>query len=346
MSDSKDHALKVAVLGGGSFGTSIANLAARNGHSCYLWMRSADKVAACIEAGENAAYLPGYALDKSLHISSSLEECLSGAGLVLISVPSSSFREVASAAKPLLESGAYVVSTTKGIEQHSFKLMSQILEEELAGHKIGVLSGPNFAKEMIAGQITGSVIASEHSDVQNAVQKYFSGASLRIYNNEDRYGVELAGALKNIYAIITGMAAALGTGKNTEAMLLTRSLAEMGRFARKLGADPMTLLGLAGVGDLVLTCTSDKSRNFRAGYALGSGKTLDTALAEIGQVVEGLNTLKTVYDKSAELDVYMPLVQGLYAVVYEHKPIESVVSRLMTGAMTSDVEFREGKQEA
>ena len=331
---------KVAVLGGGSFGTSIANVAAKNGFPTHLWMRNSEQAKQTQDGRQNLAYLPGYVLDDNLSVSADLAECVRDADLVMFAVPSNVFKDVVAATVTYLRPTQMVVSTTKGIEPKGFMLMSQILERALPGFKIGVLSGPNFAREMIAGQITGSVIASEHDDLRAAVQQVFSAKNFRVYASDDRHGVEFAGALKNIYAIITGMAAAMGTGKNTEAMLLTRSLAEMARFARKLGADPMTLLGLAGVGDLVLTCTSDKSRNYRFGFLLGQGKSVEDAVSEVGQVVEGLNTLKTVYDKAEELGVYMPLVQGLYAVVFAGQPIAVVVNKLMTAAMSSDVEFR------
>ena len=328
----------IAVLGGGSFGTAIANMAASNRLDTYLWMRNAERAQACQESRENSTYLPGYQLHQKLQVTSDLDFVLEQADLVFISVPSKSFRELARRVAPLIKAGTPVISTTKGIEVEGFTMMSQILEQEIPQAKIGVLSGPNFASEMVRGQITGSVIASEHEELQETVQEIFSSSSYRVYRNSDLYGVELAGALKNIYAIVSGMAEALGSGKNTQAMLLTRSLAEMGRFSRELGADPLTFLGLAGVGDLILTCTSNQSRNFRAGFALGQGKSLDQAIEEIGQVVEGINTLKTVHKKAAELDVYMPLVQGLYAILFEGQNIRRVVSRLMTGEMSYDVD--------
>lgn len=328
----------IAVLGGGSFGTAIANMAASNRIPTLLWMRDPERAQECQQKRENSHYLPGYKLHESLGISSDLDDVLSRAEIIFISVPSRSFRELARQISPKVKAGTPVVSTTKGIEVDGFKLMGQILEEEIPQAKIAVLSGPNFAREMVRGQITGSVIASEHEDLQAKIQEIFSSGSYRVYRNSDRYGVELAGALKNIYAIVSGMAEALGTGKNTQAMLLTRSLAEMGRFSRELGADPLTFLGLAGVGDLILTCTSDQSRNFRAGYALGQGKSLDEAVAEIGQVVEGISTLQTVYAKAQEMGVYMPLVQGLYAIIFEGQNIRRVVSRLMTGEMGHDVD--------
>lgn len=329
----------IAVLGGGSFGTAIANMAASNRIPTLLWMRNKERARECQRSRRNKHYLPDYELHESLEVTADLMAVLKRADIVFLSVPSRAFRELAKTISPHIAPDTPVISTTKGIEVEGFKLMGQILEDEIPQARIGVLSGPNFAKEMVRGQITGSVIASEHEVVQETIQEVFSSGSYRVYRNADRYGVELAGALKNIYAIVSGMAEALGTGKNTQAMILTRSLAEMGRFSRELGADPITLLGLAGVGDLILTCTSSQSRNFRAGFALGQGKSLDEAVAEIGQVVEGINTLKTVHAKAEELGVYMPLVQGLYAIIFEGQNIRRVVSRLMTGEMSADVDF-------
>ena len=330
--------LTVAVLGGGSFGTAISNIIAANGHETYLWMRHVERAQRCQESRENPEYLPGYKLHDNLQVVSDFEPVIGKCDVVVLAIPSKSFREVARAAASFIPKNAMVISTTKGVEQGSFSLMSQILEEELDDVRIGVLSGPNFAKEIIANHFTGSVIASEHMDVCETIQRVFSSKTFRIYRNEDRYGVELGGALKNIYAIVTGMATAMGSGQNTIAMILTRSLAEMSRFANRLGGNSMTFLGLAGVGDLFLTCTSDLSRNYRVGYAVGKGEKLEEVLAEIGQVAEGVNTLRLVKQKADELEVYMPLVQGLYAILFEQKDIAKVIQKLMLSEMTSDVD--------
>ncbi|VUD56630.1 Glycerol-3-phosphate dehydrogenase [NAD(P)+] [Thalassocella blandensis] len=335
-------ALTVAVLGGGSFGTAISNIIAANGPSTYLWMRDAQRAEKCRRERENPEYLPGYALHDNLIPTSDLAHAVSTSDIVVISVPSSSFREVTRLAAPHIRPNSIVISTTKGIEADTFFLMSQILEQELKDVRIGVLSGPNFAKEIIQNQFTGSVIASEHEEIFDVVRRVFSSKTFRVYSNPDRFGVELGGTLKNIYAIVTGMATALGCGSNTIAMLLTRSLAEMGRFARELGADSMTFLGLAGVGDLILTCTSDLSRNYRVGHAVGTGKSLEQALQEIGQVAEGVNTLKIVKQKADEMGVYMPLVQALHAILFDNKDIMTIVHGLMTGEMTSDVDLQGG----
>ncbi len=201
-------------------------------------------------------------------------------------------------AAPLIPAGTVVVSSAKGIEEGSFKLMSEILEEQLASTRIGVLSGPNLAREIAHQQITATVVASDQPEVCAIVQDILATAYFRVYANDDRYGVELAGALKNIYAIVAGIASALEVGQNTLSALITRSLAEMTRFAARLGADPMTFMGLAGVGDLIVTCTSPLSRNFRVGEALGQGLTLDEAVAKIGQVAEGVKTTRIVKEKA------------------------------------------------
>lgn len=332
-------ALTLAVLGGGSFGTAIANILAANGHRTFLWMRDPECAAQTQASRENSRYLPGHPLVADLEVTSDLKRAVSDSDLVFVSIPSHSFRAVTRDIAPLLRPDAMVVSTAKGIEPQGFTLMSQILEQELPNHAIGVLSGPNFAKEIVAHQQTGTVIASDDPALIERVQTCLRSETFRVYANHDRQGVELGGALKNIYAIVCGMAAALGAGQNTQAMLLTRSLAEMGRFASAMGANPMTFLGLAGVGDLILTCTSDLSRNYRVGYALGQGQPLEEIVSGLGQVAEGVNTLRQVKQKADELGVYMPLVTGLYEVLINGRAIEDVARQLMLGEQNDDVDY-------
>lgn len=329
----------VAVLGGGSFGTAIASVVAANGHRTTLWLRDSARAEECQRTRENHSYLPGYILPEGLTITSDLAASVRDAQVILFAVPSHSVRHVARSVAPLMRPGTLIISATKGIESPDFVLMSDVLKQELGPVEIGVLSGPNFAKEIIQGQHTGTVIASAHPQILTLIPKLFSSKSFRVYSNPDQYGVELAGALKNIYAIVTGMATALGCGHNTQAMLLTRSLAEMSRFANRLGANTMTFLGLAGVGDLILTCSSDLSRNFRIGYAMGQGASLDQAIQEVGQVAEGVNTLKIVKAKAEEVGVYMPLVSGLHGILFENQDIRMVTQQLMTGETTHDVEY-------
>ncbi|ANG63289.1 glycerol-3-phosphate dehydrogenase [Marinobacterium aestuarii] len=332
-------AMQVTVLGGGSFGTVLANIMAEKGIQVRLWMRDAQQVENVRQNRENSKYLPGYPLAAALEAHASLEDALSGAELVFVAIPSGGFRALVHEARAYMTPGQMVVSTTKGIEAGTFSLMSEILADELPDARIGVLSGPNLAKEVAARQLTATVIASESEALRELVQKTLHTAYFRVYASTDMYGVELGGALKNIYAIAAGMSNALGMGENTRSMLMTRSLAEMSRFAVSMGANPLTFLGLAGVGDLIVTCMSPLSRNYRVGFALGEGKALEQAVAALGEVAEGVNTLHRVKEKADQLGIYMPLVDGLYEVVFNHAPAAAVAKMLMLNEQSSDVEF-------
>jgi glycerol-3-phosphate dehydrogenase (NAD(P)+) len=329
----------ISVLGGGSFGTVIANIIAQNGYQVNFWMRNKSVVDQVNATRENPQYLPGYQLHEGVTATDDIEYAVSGSRLIFVAVPSAYFRTVVRTMLPTLTSDTMLVSTTKGIEAGSFLLMSQVMREEAPDSAIGVLSGPNLAGEIAKRSLTGTVIASTHESVRERVREVLKSDYFRVYTNDDMFGVELGGSLKNIYAIIAGLAFARGMGQNTNSMLITRSLTEMARFGRELGADPMTFLGLAGVGDLIVTCSSSLSRNFRVGLALGEGKSIQDAMAGIGQVAEGVNTLKQVKDKADELGVYMPLATGLYQIVYEGKPISQVIAALMLGEGALDVEY-------
>ena len=335
--DNKNH--KITVLGGGSFGTAIANMVASNNYPVTLWMRDANNARNCREARENTPYLPGYKLSEQLSITADLNEALADSDIVFFSVPSKAFRQVAADAARLMGPDTMAVSTTKGIEPNSFELMSKILEEELPTKRIGVISGPNLAKEIAAHQITATVIASDDTELCGLVQQLLGSRYFRVYANSDRFGVELAGALKNIYALAAGLAAALEVGQNTTSVLITRSLAEMSRFAVQLGANPMTFLGLSGVGDLFVTCTSPLSRNYQVGFSLGKGKTLEQAIEDVGQVAEGVNTTRLVKEKSDEIGVYMPLANALYESMFNNQPIQQLMHSMMLAEQAHDVEF-------
>lgn len=335
----KVHLSKISVIGGGSFGTVIANIIARNGHDVLFWVRSDDLVDEVNHKHENSQYLPGYELSERVVATKDMAAAVISSNVIFVAVPSSSFREVVKQIVQFAPKGAMLISTTKGIEAGTFKLMSQILLEQAPNAKVGVLSGPNLAKEIANNHLTGTVIASNSEEVRDTVREILRSETFRVYTNDDMYGVELGGSLKNIYAIIAGLTAELGMGYNTNSMLVTRSLTEMVRFGREIGADPMTFLGLAGVGDLVVTCSTPLSRNYRIGQALGEGKTIEEAAEEVGQVAEGVNTVKLVKEKAEELDVYMPLATGLYKIICENESIESIVSSLMLSEQALDVEF-------
>lgn len=334
-----DSCLKIAVLGGGSFGTVIANMCAEKGHDVRQWMRNQSAAEEINRVHRNTRYLPGYKLEANLVAYSDIERALKDVDVLFVSIPSANFRSVLKQAAGYLCNDVQVISTTKGVESNTFNMMSQIIAQELPQARVGVLSGPNFAKELALKHLTATVIASHDQALRETVQKLLHQAYFRIYASDDIDGVELGGVLKNIYAIASGLSSALGMGENTHSMLLTRALAEMSRFAVSMGANPMTFLGLAGVGDLVATCNSPLSRNYRVGHALGLGKTLEEAVAELGQVAEGVNTVALVRNKSIELNVYMPLLQGLYAVVYEGAAPSKVAKSLMLSEQGADVEF-------
>lgn len=330
---------KIAVIGGGSFGTVIANITAENGFDVSFWMRSETRAKRLNKLRENTQYLPDYKLSDRIVATNDMASAVKDAGLIFVAVPSSSFRQVVRDMVPHISSDAVLISTTKGIESGSFYLMSQILNQEAPNARVGVLSGPNLALEIAKKDLTGSVIASPDEDVRELVKNALKSKYFRVYANNDMFGVELGGSLKNIYAIIAGIAAALGMGHNTNSMLVTRALTEMARFGKRLGADPMTFLGLAGVGDLVVTCSTPLSRNYRIGLALGKGTPLAVAVAELGQVAEGVNTVKLVKEKADELGVYMPLASGLYKIIYEEDSLANIISSLMLGEQALDVEF-------
>ncbi|MBN4053317.1 NAD(P)H-dependent glycerol-3-phosphate dehydrogenase [Haliea sp. AH-315-K21] len=336
-------AKNIAVLGGGSFGTVIANIIAQNGHNTLLWMRDAEQVKIVNRDHENPTYLPGIILYDGLKAIQNLEKAVAEADIVFVAVPSSGFRDVVRQMQPFVKNEVILVSLTKGIEAETFKLMSQILSEEVPFAKVAVVSGPNLAKEIANSSPTGAVVASTDAEVRKVVQKVLRSLTFRVYANDDMFGVELGGSLKNIYAILAGMAESKGMGHNTNSMLITRSLTEMARFGLALGADPMTFLGLSGVGDLIVTCSTPLSRNFRVGKALGEGKSIEAILAELGQVAEGVNTLKQVVEKAKSLSIEMPLAQGLYEIIYNNQNIEHIISSLLLEERGLDVEFEAGQ---
>lgn len=328
----------VAVLGGGSFGSAIANLLAENGHAVQLWMRDPEQAESIRQNRENPRYLKGVRIHPLVEPVCDLGRTIDACQLIFVALPSTALR---AALQPFAGhlAGKMLISTTKGIEANTFKLMSEILQEVAPQARIGVISGPNLAREVAEHALTATVVASEDEALCQEVQRVLHGRTFRVYASADRFGVELGGALKNVYAIMAGMAAALGMGENTRSMLITRALAEMTRFAVRLGANPMTFLGLSGVGDLIVTCSSAKSRNYQVGYALGEGLSLDEAVSRLGEVAEGVNTIRVLKARAEQLEVYMPLVSGLHAVLFEGRTLQQVIGALMSGEPKTDVDF-------
>jgi len=330
--------LRLAFLGGGSFGTAMANLAARNGCDATLWVRDKRTVKAMAKSQMNKKYLSGYKLDDRLKYSHDLESAVKDKDIIFLAVPSLAFREILKSIAPFI-TGQSIVSLTKGMEKDTFALMSDIIKDELPEVNFGVMSGPNLAIEIMKNMPSATVIASHSEPLRHAVQAALHSAFFRVFASDDIHGVELGGALKNIYAIAMGMAAAYDVGENTKAMLLTRALAEMSRFGVETGANPLTFLGLSGVGDLYATCSSELSRNYQIGNMLGRGMSIDAAVKKLGQTAEGVNTIQQVHEKATKEGIYMPITHALYAVIYEDKAALGVALHLMEAGFRSDVEF-------
>ncbi len=330
--------LRLAFLGGGSFGTAMANLAARNGCDTTLWVRDKRIVKSMAKLRMNKKYLPGFKLDDRLKFNHDLAAAVKDKDIIFLAVPSSAFRETLKNIAPYI-TGQSIVSLTKGMEKDTFAMMSDIIKEELPEVNFGVMSGPNLAIEIMKNMPSATVIASHSEPLRHAVQAALHSAFFRVFASDDIRGVELGGALKNIYAIAMGMAAAYDVGENTKAMLLTRALAEMSRFGVEEGANPLTFLGLSGVGDLYATCSSELSRNYRIGNMLGRGMNIDAAVKKLGQTAEGVNTIQQVHEKASKQGIYMPITHALYAVIYEDKAALGVALHLMEAGFRSDVEF-------
>jgi glycerol-3-phosphate dehydrogenase (NAD(P)+) len=332
---------KVAVLGGGSFGTVLANIAASNGNKVALWVRDSEQALRINSEGANATYHPELQLSSNIQASECLEDVMKNANIVLIATPSIIFENIVQRIASLIEFQASVISCTKGIELNPFRSMSDIISENIDTNinNVGVLSGPNLAREIADNKVAGTVIASSSNELIANVKVALSSESFKVYSSNDVQGVELAGALKNIYAIICGMADSLNVGENAVGLILTRSMAEMSRFAVAKGANPITFLGLAGMGDLVATCTSNLSRNFQLGTHLGTGLSLNEAKQKVGQVAEGLRTLVVIKDESSKLNIKMPLVDSLHDIIYKNSSPDILIDDLVNNPHEVDVEF-------
>ena len=330
--------LKIAVLGGGSFGTAMANLSSKNGCDVTLWVRDKRSVKSMQKTHINKKYLPDHKLDERLQFTHDLQAAVKGKDLIFVAVPSAAFRETLQKIAPFISAQA-IVSLTKGMEKDTFALMSDVIADELPNVAFGVMSGPNLAKEIMNNMPSATVIASQSAALRLAVQKALHSAFFRVFASDDLIGVELGGALKNIYAIAMGMAAAYDIGENTKAMILTRALAEMSRFGVQAGANPLTFLGLSGVGDLYATCSSTLSRNYQIGNMLGRGMSLDQAIKKLGQTAEGINTIQQVNEKAMKAGIYMPITHALHDIIYEDKAPLGVALNLMEAGFRSDVEF-------
>jgi glycerol-3-phosphate dehydrogenase (NAD(P)+) len=319
------------VLGAGSYGTALAFCLARNGNPTLLWGRDEKHIEALAESRENARYLPGATFPDALEVDANLENVVAASTDILVVVPSHAFADMLTSLKPLLKPHHRIIWATKGLEPKTGRLLREVAEEILGlEYPLAVLSGPTFAKEMVAGLPTAiSLSSTDDTFADEFSAKLHCAKSFRVYKNSDFTGVQLGGAVKNVIAIGAGLADGLGFGANARTALITRGLAELTRLGVKLGANPETFMGMAGLGDLVLTCTDNQSRNRRFGLALGQGKSVEVAIEEIGQVVEGYRNTEEVHILSNKVGVEMPICEQIYAVLYHDKnPKEAALALL------------------
>ena len=328
----------ISVLGGGSWGTVLAYLASLNGNQVNLWMRDNNLAQEINKTSINKRYLPNLELGKNITATSHIAD-IKNSDLIIFCVPSDAFRDVSVLASSFINENTFLVTATKGVEKDDFSLMSKILEEYYPDNLIGILSGPNLAEEIAQHHLSGTVIASKDKILRDQVIQNLSTDFFRIYENDAPYGVEMGGALKNIYAIACGIADGLNSGENTIGMIMTRGLGEMSRLATDLGANPQTFLGLAGVGDLITTCASPLSRNHQFGKYIGEGLSIEEAKQKIGQTIEGLKTLKVVKNISDRHGVEMPIVDSLYKIIYKGINLEGSIQNVLGQDMIKDVEY-------
>ncbi|MBS9337661.1 NAD(P)H-dependent glycerol-3-phosphate dehydrogenase [Fructobacillus parabroussonetiae] len=333
---------KIAVLGAGSWGTALANTMAKNGQQVMIWSHKADQAAEINERHQNDRYLPGAKLEDNLQATDQMAAAVSGADIVLFVVPTKAIRQVAKQLAAILlanKQSVILAHAAKGLEQKTHLRISQMLVEEIPADcysGLAVISGPSHAEDVVKGDLTAISIGSNDVRAAEALQGALANAHFRPYTNHDLIGSELGGALKNIIAIGSGMLIGKGYGANAQAALLTRGLVEIREVGQALGAQPETFLGLAGIGDLIVTGMSPNSRNYRAGVALASGKPLAQVEEEMGMVIEGVNTIKAVVDFEKEYDLDLPITRTLYQVIYEGKTIDQGINDLMTRPLKAE----------
>lgn len=330
--------MRCTVVGAGAWGTALADLLARNGHEVRIWAYEPDVVESINSKHENLRFLRGHALSSSLQALGDVRRAVEDAELVTLATPSHVLRRIIKSASASLPRSAPLVVATKGIEKDTLCLMTEVAEQEIAGATVVAISGPSFAVEVVSCQPTAVVVASTSSEAAGIAQRAFSSPYFRSYTHSDVIGVELGGALKNVMAVATGIAQGLGLGFNAQAALVTRGLAEMTRLGTALGAEPGTFAGLAGLGDLVLTCTGSLSRNRAVGIELGKGRKLEDVLKDRETVAEGVVTAQSARELAAREGVEMPIVDTVNRVLFEGQSARSAIAALMTRELRAEVD--------
>lgn len=326
----------ISIIGAGSWGTAIAILLAKKGHNVSIWDRNDGLLSDIEKTRENIRYLPGVIIPQNVKVFSNTQDCIRGADIIIVGVPSHVVRDVVRSIKCGVDKRQKILSIAKGIENGTYLRMSQVIEEELPENDVCVLSGPSHAEEVSKDVPTTVVVSSKKRKVAEYIQDVFMTPKFRVYTNPDIIGVELGGAIKNIIALAAGISDGLGYGDNTKAALMTRGIMEMSRLGVAMGADTYTFAGLSGIGDLIVTCTSMHSRNRRAGILIGQGKSVDEAVNEVKMVVEGIKTTKAAYELSKKFNVEMPITEKLYEVLFEGKDPKYAVPELMMREKTEE----------
>jgi glycerol-3-phosphate dehydrogenase (NAD(P)+) len=329
-------AIRCTVLGAGSWGTTVAHLLAHNTPT-VLWARDPEVAAEVDEKATNERYLPGAELHPSLRATDDMAAAVASADLLVVGVPSHGFRQAIVDARHDLRPWVPVISLAKGLEQGTRLRMTQIIDQELPGHPYGMLTGPNLAREILVGEAAASVLAMADETISEQLQDLFCSGLFRVYTNPDVVGCEIAGSLKNVIAIASGMADGLGTGDNTRAAVITRGLAEMARLGTAMGGHTVTFGGLAGLGDLLATCMSRQSRNRHVGEQLGRGRTLDEIVTEMHMVAEGVKSTPVVKAMAAEHGIEMPIVDEVHAVLYEGRSAKDAYQGLLNRAHVAEM---------
>lgn len=329
---------KTAVLGGGSWGTALARELALKDIDVNLYIRDENQVLEMKKNNINKKYLPDVKLPENINYTSNINEAIENIEFLVLAVPTNSVRNVLEDIKDLISKDTIIINVAKGIEVNTLKRISEVVKEFLPENSFVALSGPTHAEEVAIDYPTTIVTASENLKAAEKVQNLFMSSTFRVYTNDDLLGVELSGALKNIIALANGILVGLGYGDNSKAALMTRGLHETTRLAVKMGGKPSTSLGLAGVGDIIVTCTSEHSRNRRCGVLIGQGKSIDDAIKEVGMVVEGIKTTKAAKELSQTYDIEMPIVNALYEVIYNNANVSDVVEELMSRAKKHESE--------
>lgn len=331
---------RITVIGGGAWGTCLARLLAEKGHPTYLWVFETDLAEEMAKTRENRVYLPGTPLPSSLKITSSLGKACSHTDLLVLAVPSHVYREVLGALRPHLEQPVPIVNATKGIEQESLALMSQVIAEVFSGYdplRVAVLSGPSFAKELALSHPTAVSLAAQDHRLAVRLQRIFTTPFFRLFITSDLLGVQIGGALKNVIALAAGGSDGLGFGYNAKAALISRGLSEMMQLGIAVGAEPETFFGLSGLGDLVLTCTGQLSRNWQVGYEIGQGKSLAEVLKDRKTVAEGIETTRSSFALAKKYGVDMPIVECIHGVLFDGQSPRNAVLHLLEEARGEEV---------